>query len=375
LLGVMSPAVRQATSRWIRSLESGRGTTLPDYLQAALKQPGHIVLAMDLQDTLEPDQVRAHLAADDRFKEHASVHDDLVQLVDDLRGATFTAQIGDTIQAQIAFDFAEDVGQVGPLVRRIFLSMLDDMGASLEELEGAQLSASGRSIVLSTELSNESLSRVMSLIIAPQPSGSSAPAAAQETTVSPPAPQTEESVGSRRSGVDIAASQAYFRSIDRFLDDLRRAGRNPSRYARTSAWHDRFADRIERLPVAGVDPQLVDYGLRIARNLRGLAASLRGQAVQVHADEKTLVYNVQFDPGQQSVSFGWGWGGSFAFREPSVNVTSNLAQVRERQAAAVSAGAQSRQEIWAMIDDDRTATLRQMKSQYGEGFDAGRARR
>ncbi len=399
LLGVMTPPVRQEAGRWVRRFESNQWASIAAYLRLGLADPAHIVLALDLQDMLSPERARALLAADERLTEHERLHEGLAELIDDLLGITFTAQIGDEIAAKISFDFAEDVGDVAPLVKSVFLSVLDDMGASLDELEGAKVEGRRKSVVLSTAISNESLGRIMSLIVSPHPTSQTAsksPEPATETETTTDKTVAEPPKPSRAQPSTAEASRRYFQTIDRFISDLRRSSRNSQRYAKTAAWHDRFADRIENLPFDGVDPELFDFGAQTARNFRGLASSLRGQAVEVDAQEKTLVYNVNTTPSHSGSAFwgGWGpggigWGAAWGGRpassprvlqgpggsrityfgdDPTVNVTSNLREVREQQAAAVTAGSQDREQIWAMIEDSRAATLQSMRSKYGDEF-------
>lgn len=404
LLGVMTPAIRQEAGRWVRRFESDQWASIPQYLRLGLLEPSHIVLALDLEDMVSPQKARALLAADDRLSEHQRLHEGLAELIDDLRGITFTAQVGDQIEAQISIDFNENVGDVAPLVKSVFVSVLEDMGASLEEFEQADVTARDKSVVLSTVISNDTLRRIMSVIISPHPVSHTAstapePQPAPETPQRDPESESEPAKRSRVAPTELQQSNKYFRTIDDFIGDLRRASRNSQKYAKTAAWHERFADRIENLSIAGVDPVLVDYGMRTSRNFRGLAASLRGQGVDVDAEQKTLVYNVQVDQQYSGGSFygGWGgigWGGSwtapshpsinsvgpggirtfYVGNDPTVNVTSNLREVRERQAQAVMAGAQDREQIWAMIEDDRSATLQDMRSKYGDEFRTGRRR-
>ncbi len=64
-----------------------------------------------------------------------------------------------------------------------------------------------------------------------------------------------------------------------------------------------------------------------------MAASLKGVAVEVDTVGKSLVWKSTFDPGYTEANI---WGG-LGYRAPSVQVDSNLQQVREKQADAVIA--------------------------------------
>jgi hypothetical protein len=141
-------------------------------------------------------------------------------------------------------------------------------------------------------------------------------------------------------------------------------GRRGNDYERTATWHDNFARRIEQLPTLGVEPSLQEFGHRTADRFRALGASLRGQGVQINADQNTLVYDVDYRPGWVSAN----WWGAVGYGEPSVKVSSNLKDVRERQATAVKKGAQQRSTIWKMINDDRADVELLMREKYGDDF-------
>jgi hypothetical protein len=49
-------------------------------------------------------------------------------------------------------------------------------------------------------------------------------------------------------------------------------------------------------------------------------------------------------------------------------VTSNLQQVRAQQAELVAASAPERDQIWQMINEERSAMQRTMVGRYGETF-------
>ncbi|MEZ6146827.1 MAG: hypothetical protein R3B91_15705 [Planctomycetaceae bacterium] len=76
--------------------------------------------------------------------------------------------------------------------------------------------------------------------------------------------------------------------------------------------------------------------------------------MKINAEQGTLTYDVNYTPGWASVNI---WGG-VGYGESAVNVTSNLREVREKQAAAIEQGAGEREQIWLMIENER-ATLMQ----------------
>jgi hypothetical protein len=175
---------------------------------------------------------------------------------------------------------------------------------------------------------------------------------------------------------EAVASRRYFNNVNRILDDLDRARARSSNYSRTAQWHFNFADKIDRLPTTGVDPDLLKYGSDVSAKLRAIGASLRGTAVQVNALNNTVVYNVEQTPVWQS-GVDWWWGGARTAWGPynygmpqqvQTNVTSNLQEVRQRQAEIVQASEPERNQIWQMINDERNAVQREMIGRFGAEF-------
>lgn len=350
VLGIWRPAIRQEASHWARSLSAKVTGPLSVYLQQAAARPGQMVMAIDLENTLDPLSTSLHLEAMREFSSDQARREQLYALLMTLRGVTLTATTVERTTAQIRIDFQQDVGSLAGPVKAFFLSLLHDMGAAIDDFDQAPAKGDGKSVVLQTELGDESLRRLVSLV-------TSAPAMTSMQGSETGTPASE-------SGASAAASAKYFKQIDNYVNDLSKASRRSNDPSRVAMWHEKYASKIEELPVAGVDPVLLDYAGDVASKLRALGRSLRGQQLDVNLQQGTLTYNYDYTPGWASMSV---WGG-VGYGAPSVNVTSNLQKVREEQAAAISAGAKQREEVWAILNEARGKTLRQMQQKYGDDF-------
>ncbi|MGD9856205.1 MAG: hypothetical protein AB7U20_14775 [Planctomycetaceae bacterium] len=343
ILAVYRPAHRLEASRWVRSIAAEQPSSLSPYLSQAVGAEGHVILALDLRDLLDARRVEEHLTQDERFASQARLVERLIPLLSGLQGVTFTATVGETIESAVTIDFSDDVGPSSLTVKTLFVSVLDDLGAAIDEFTTSKVSSQGRSVTLACSLSDESLRRILSLIITP-----STP---HQIAASPPA---ESPRGTRppagRSTSPPDATHKYVDTVNKMIDDLQRANRRAKDYARTAAWHDNFARKIDELPTPGVDRPALIYGQHIASRFRALGASLRGQAIDINTQQRTLTYDVNYQPGWAGVSI---WGG-VGYQDPAYQVTSNLREVRERQAAAISAGASERDQIWQLIEDERS---------------------
>jgi hypothetical protein len=367
VLGIRSPALRQETSRWIRGVTTERQPQLSPYLVEAASVNEHIVMALDLRDMADPQRLRERLEASPALS-NASI-DALHRLLAGLRGVRLTATLTEQIQARIRFDFFEPPGAQAEYIKPLFLEFLNDQGALLPDLVDSKVSTAERSVTLSTTLSDGGFRRILSLLVTPklQVQPPQAPEPREDVEEPIPSPGRAERVPSARRSAEIdpAASKRYLARIDSILADLRRSLRRAKEYERTAKWHETFAEKIDDLPIAGVDPELLEFGSFVSSKLRALAASLRGQGVEVNTQQRSVTWNMNVDPG--AVAASW-WGGA-GYRAPTWQATSNLQEVRQRQAEAISNGSEQRLAIWQMIDDEAAEVRKRMAQKYGPPFE------
>lgn len=366
VLGGIAPATRQDAARWVRDV-GGRGSApLSEYLTtAAADTKSQIVMAIDLSDMLDPVMVRNRIDHSAVVAQAATGKAALKVDFQSLRGVRIAIRTDETTTAEIRLDFGRAIGEEGHQMRALLEEFFNDAGAAVDELADAKTKIDGRTVTLTMTLSDESLRRVLSVITTPPP-----PSAPGRQAPTPAAP-TPTLADAKPDGI---ASRRYFNNVNRILDDLDKARTKSSNYARTAQWHMNFADKIDRLPRTSVDPVLLKYGSDISARLRALGSSLRGTAVQVNALDRSVVYNVEQYPIYQSgVDWWWGgvhtaWGTTNYGVQLQTNVTSNLQEVREKQAAVVQEGEPQRTEIWTMILDDRAAVEHDMVGKYGTAF-------
>jgi hypothetical protein len=103
-----------------------------------------------------------------------------------------------------------------------------------------------------------------------------------------------------------------------------------------------------------VDEELLKYGYSVAERLRAIAASLRGEVVDVNNLEKKIGYGVSVGTAP-----GWGWR-----PQPFVYIQTNQAQIRAQQQEAIEKGEGTRQEIWKTIE----AATADIRSRMGQKY-------
>lgn len=341
LLGIYAPAYRQDVGNWIDRVRTKKTADIVGYLDDALKQTrGHVVLAMDCRDLFEPSFIRYRLEGAKGLQGKSPTDVQTMEtLFRGLRGVRSQVTIDETIQWEVALDFDQPVGAEATLVRDVFAEFLDDMGTTLDEVAGALVSTEGNSVVLRAELSDFGLRRIMTLITSPQ--------------------------GGRKDVAKKNPDRDYFVDLEKILNDLQGSAKKASDAAKVASWCENYAKKIERSSTTGVDPMLINYGQTLATRLRALGASLRGTKLQVDTLQNSVTWDVHYQPGY--VSAGW-W--SVGYQPDVVNTTSNLREVREKQAQAVLAGQSERESVWAMIDADREGVRRKLRAKYGAAIDS-----
>jgi len=352
LFGFYRPAHRQEVADWIRDFDSARDVRFPGYLFDAADEPHDVVLAIYLRDMLDPAIVQERLQADERFSRHQALIQNLTPLIASLQGAQLTIDVDEQSHCEVQIDFGQSIGPSAAVIKTLFLAILEDHGAMIDEFPEARISSSGNSVVLRCDLSDSSLRRIISLIVPPRAPISPAEIVDAATTATP-APTEAENQPTADDSATAAfrANRRYLMSVNRMIDDLHRASQRASDYQKTVTWHETFARKIEALPTANVNAELIEFGKRTADRFRALASSLRGEGIRVNTQNQAITREVtSIDPGWVSANY---WGG-FGYAPPSVKFNSNLREVREKQADAVTKARLEQSKIWDMIRQDQT---------------------
>lgn len=363
-IGVLRPADRAGLSRWINQVQSGSDPVLPEYLQRVAQQSGHILLAVDLTDTFDKWLLRTWLESTETLKGSTTRVLEMAELLQHLEGLILTVDVTDDIHAKLRFDFDTSLSPVAEHFHPLLLEYLNHSRAFVSDLESAKVELQGSTVVMTmSSLSNSGFQRLMSLILSPHPQQ---PLVDKEGGNSE---QTNKDSPASRLGPNLETTRKYYLAIDSLLGDLEKSYKRSRNYEATAVWHERFAQKISHLPIERVDPAMVEYGLKTSSRLVALAASLRGQPLEINALNNAITYNVQPTYG------GNGWWGAPVTTSGTVpagyNVNSNLAEVREKQAQAVIEGNEERQQVWQLQLDARNEIRSEMYQKYEVDLGSG----
>jgi hypothetical protein len=363
LMGGMHPANRQELARWIRFADRNQDPVLSPYLRNAVSagRGAPIQMAIDLEDIVDPKAVHLWLPNCKVLKGNKAPCDALEELIKGLRGARFAVRVGETTTAEVRLDFSKPVGSHADYIKDLFLESLDEIGAALDDFRNSQVrtEAEGKTVVLKTDLSNDELRLIMSLIQIP-----STDADPEAAPSAPPSP------GAKGSGAkaDPVATQRYYDAVQRLLNDLKRKTKKAEDYVKTAVWHETYARRINQLPRQGVDEEMLAYGLSVSSKLWALANSLRGVPLKVD-----LLQSQKYVYTPPTIYFGR--RGPINFLSPlnygvaaPTYTDTNIPEMTAKQQEAVAQGESDRENIWKTLDQEKYRIRRRMAEKYGPSF-------
>jgi hypothetical protein len=344
LVGFARQVTRQEFARWYQFARSNEKVVVSKYLAGAVDgSDAPMVGAIDMENQLDPKRVHDKLVLS-KTMEGFSKEDvnKMAALISGMRGVTMTVRGKALDEAEVRFDFAEPVGDRADLVKFLFSETVSDMGVSLPEFSAGKAVANGNTVKLTTKLSDDGLMVIMSMFMPPVPS---------------PKPPAEPKL--EANGVSPQSTQKYFNRVNQIVDEVRKKTKNVvsaddlgttiDRYNKAYQQFDTAAKQIDNIPTRYVDPDMLKYGDSMAAKLNTLAMSMHGVIVDVNAMQSGMAY----------LATGGIWGGS---------IDSNVAAIRQKQADAVAADANRRNEILFSLDSDRREILRLMNERYKTDF-------
>jgi hypothetical protein len=340
VMGVVHPADRQFVARWVAATRSPAGQQLSPYLTSAVglvNDRVQVLLAIDLTDVLSRRTIETRLADATWLKAAKADLPAVAAVLSKLRGAALRLAIGDTCQGQLQVDFDADVAPLGDAAKPLVLQALSNSGVSTAELADWKVTLAGRSIRMQGELSTNAQRRVFSVIELPSveldspPAGGSAAGGATGNA-------TESEARDR--------SLAYFKSTQVLLDDLRKSLQDTKA---STTFMERYARRIDALPVLHVDELLLDYGDKLAETLRIMALSKRQAGIR---------YGVRANDGG-------GYYDGYAYGEDAYAQAADRSQAKKEE---MSVASDVRVQGWKLIDDATADIRRTLTKKYGVEF-------
>jgi len=268
VVGAMKPANRQSVGRWIETSRDANRRPLPPYLEEAVGYVQDIgtpiIIALDLENALAPARIRARLGAMKCLEGQTVDLDKLSQALASARGVTLGITLAQRRYGALKIDFSEDVSMTADFAKSLLLEALANQGAMIDEFNDWTVNVTGKQIQLKGVLEPSGLRRILSLLEPPH---------------SPDYTSPKPSSGTQPEELAVAlASQEYFKTVETMLDDLRgkRKSSEFTTWGQVGLWFERYARKIDNLPILNVDNELLDYGVFVADSLRQSETAMKG---------------------------------------------------------------------------------------------------
>jgi hypothetical protein len=269
LAAVAAPADRYEISRWVRKTQSGTPLGLSPYLKSMAGYPDKVgtdvIVAMDLADVVSAAEIREYLADSTVLGKRDGDLEAIAQTLVSIQGVTLGIRITDRPVAKLRIDFARDASVLEGISKALILQVLSDSGGMIDDLEQWTPEVRGNTVYLGGVLSLSGLRRVLSLVDPPLPP------LQEPDPVPSSASTTPEPVNPK-----ALPSQRHFREVQKLVTDVKRPDsttiKTTGQYA---LWLDRYARKIDQLPILNVDSDLLDYGAKVASTFRQLATGFR----------------------------------------------------------------------------------------------------
>jgi len=349
LIGVRFPADRQFVAQWANHPPLEGTNTLSPYLKDAARYPENagtqIIMALDLEHAVDPGAVRQNLETTNAIKGKDVNLDQLAQVMASIRGVTLGILVTTNISGSLRIDFNEDVRIMEDFAKSLILEKLSSFGATVDEFYQWDVRVTENTLFLSGTLSIDGLRRIMMIIDPPTPNLG---ADGEESGEAATARKTLE----------------YFDALQTLINDVKKP--DPKRVVGTgevAIWMDRYARKIDQLPILGVDEQLVDFAAMVAQSLRDMGVQYRG--VGIEASKKSNNPRAQYYYGYRGHG-GWNrWGGGYAGGYWGITGAEKAlpaSTIAKRVGRANVSG--NRSDLWRQIDDDMAAARRELTKRY-----------
>lgn len=268
LLGTHIPANRQSVFRWLKSTEqSDFNSDVSPYLKTAFeyatKVGTPIIMALDLSGVVSRELATERLASFSAFKNAGTTSDSVAALASSVKGVTLGIVVGDAASGAIRVDFTESPAPMAKLLKPVLIEAMQRYGAMIDDLDDWTPSIDGNTFLLRGSMSPAGLRRVMSVLELP---------ASLSQSLADTVDANEKGAG------EATSSRLYFEQVRVILDDLRMKPKRDgvTSHGQVAIWFDKYARKIDQLPILGVDEDLLSFGSETANRLRDCNLALKG---------------------------------------------------------------------------------------------------
>ena len=274
---------RQTAARWLRSTLVPADRMSPFLRAAAAPLTGtskvKVLMALDLQDAITPEQVQGILAEAESLKGKKYDAAVVTNCLASLKGVVLTVSVDKEITGDLRVEFGESASVLTPFAKPLLLEILAKF-AGVDDLEQWTPHVEKSHLTLQGSLTASGLRQILSIVEVP-----TGDVASEEPE---PAADPEK--------VKADATQKYFTALNSLITDVRRELKNTREDH--ASWSERYAEKIDQLPVLNVDTDLLTYAGNVSGSLRYQAVAKRSAGIRKGVRNAQPVYatNTYYGP-------------------------------------------------------------------------------
>lgn len=361
LVGVLAPAERQELSRWLHFCQRNKSPVISDWLRSAsagLSRDQPLLLAIHLEDAVDPRQVRRHLGLAQAALPPGTDLDGLAQLLASAKGLRLALQVKDEIRGELRIEFNKPVKPFEHLLHVVLAFGVKTLGDGLPDLKGWTMEIKDQTVIFQRGITPKEFAHLLESI---QPQTSLAGLGATE--------------GKNGPGDKAFTARRYFQQVSMLTTELNQRTAKMSDYDLAAMTYQNYAQRLDRLSVYGVDEELVKYGNSVSNKLRVIAESLGGVPISAAYLESARQEVFLYRPARfVNSAFWWPrrtphsvWGGAVYLPEWFYYDT-NLPELRSKLAQVIAKDQENRLNLWRTIDEDTARIRKKLSAKYGVEF-------
>ena len=306
VLGVLSPADRQSTARWIKDYQAGKSGSVSDFVRAAadrarLPDAAAIVWSLELKDAYSPVSFRRAAMRSSVLSKRKADTKAVADLCSSVNGVTLSIGVTDRLSGKLDFAFGQDMSALKGFEKELAIEALTGSGCMLDEFESWTGGVQGNDVVLAGGLQEPSIRKVFNLLGVQDPQ-SGMKVALEQTAATKPAEGGGQITDFSKLNADatLQRNQRYVAQFNQLVKDvsqIRNADLN-----RQLMWVQSYGNRLNSLSTRSIDPELGQIGQTISRQMLDIVAAynngnqrtLERQAYMV-PDAKAGMINVPYD--------------------------------------------------------------------------------